>query len=53
VHVHFFGTATLSFAAGVQVRAGDVIEIAAQPFRLPLRNPVAQADSPLTGVRAL
>ena len=45
VHVHFFGTATLSFAAGIQVRDGDVFEIAAQPFRLPLRNPMARADS--------
>jgi hypothetical protein len=53
VHVHFFGTATLSFAAGVQVRVGDVFEIAAQPFRLPLRNPVALSDSATTPVRAL
>lgn len=53
VHVHFFGTATLSFAAGIEVRAGDVIEIAAPPFRLPLRNPVARADVPTTDVRAL
>ena len=53
VHVHFFGTATLSFAAGVQVRDGDVCEIAAQPFRLPLRNPIARADSAATPVQAL
>jgi hypothetical protein len=53
VHVHFFGTATLSFAAGVQVRAGDVFEIAAQPFRLPLRNAVARADLAAAPVRAL
>jgi hypothetical protein len=38
VHVHFFGTATLSFADGVQTRDGDVFEISAEPFRLPLRN---------------
>ena len=53
VHVHFFGTATLSFAAGIQVRAGDVIEIAAQPFRLPLRNEVARVDSAAVAVQAL
>jgi hypothetical protein len=53
VHVHFFGTATLSFAAGVQVQAGDVLEIEAQPFRLPLRNPVARADSAFAAVRPL
>jgi hypothetical protein len=41
VHVHFFGTATLSFAAGVSAQAGDVFEISAAPFRLPLRNPLA------------
>ena len=53
VHVHFFGTATLSFAAGVEMRDGDVFEIAAQPFRLPLRNPIARADSAATPVQAL
>jgi hypothetical protein len=52
VHVHFFGTATLSFAAGVQVSVGDVFEISAQPFRLPLRNPLAVVDSAMTKVRA-
>jgi hypothetical protein len=40
VHVHFFGTATLSFAAGVETREGDVFEISAPPFHLPLRNPL-------------
>jgi hypothetical protein len=53
VHVHFFGTATLSFAAGIQVRVGDVFEIEAQPFRLPLRNPVARTESAATPVQAL
>lgn len=43
VHVHFFGTATLSFAEGIEVRTGDVFEIEAAPFRIPLRNPLAQA----------
>jgi hypothetical protein len=38
VHVHFFGTATLSFADGVRVLDGDVFEIEAAPFTLPLRN---------------
>lgn len=40
VHCHFFGTATLSFAAGIEVRPGDIFEIAAAPFGQPLRNPV-------------
>ena len=38
IHVHFFGTATLSFSDGVQTEAGDVFEIEATPFALPLRN---------------
>jgi hypothetical protein len=38
VHVHFFGTATLSFAEGVTTQEGDVFEITAEPFRLPLSN---------------
>lgn len=43
VHVHFFGTATLSFADGVQVRPGDVFEIEADAFSVPLRNPLSPA----------
>jgi hypothetical protein len=38
VHVHFFGTATLSFAEGVTTQEGDVFELTAEPFRLPLSN---------------
>jgi hypothetical protein len=41
VHVHFFGTATLSFSDGVRTQPGDVFEIEAMPFALPLRNPLA------------
>ena len=41
VHCHFFGTATLSFAAGFRTQAGDVFEIAAPGFGRPLRNPLA------------
>ncbi|QDC37730.1 AraD1 family protein [Sphingobium fuliginis] len=43
VHVHFFGTATLSFADGVQTQEGDVFEIIAAPFTLPVRNPLKRA----------
>ncbi|OUC08676.1 hypothetical protein RY27_07575, partial [Litorilinea aerophila] len=46
VHCHYFGTATLSFAAGVQARPGDVFEIAAPDFGRPLRNPLAAAAEP-------
>lgn len=38
VHVHFFGTATLSFADDIQVQAGDSFEIEVEAFGPPLRN---------------
>lgn len=41
IHVHFFGTATLSFSDGIRTEPGDVFEISAAPFALPLRNPLA------------
>ena len=41
LHVHMFGTATLSFADGIKTQAGDVFEIEATPFGLPLTNPLA------------
>ena len=53
VHVHFFGTATLSFADGVTTRDGDVFEIMAAPFLLALRNPLATAPAMSLTVRAL
>jgi hypothetical protein len=53
LHVHFFGTATLSFSDGIKTRAGDVFEIEAQPFLLPLRNPLKTVEAPPAGVRVL
>ena len=44
IHVHFFGTATLSFADGVQTQEGDVFEIEAAPFLMPLRNRLVHAE---------
>ena len=38
IHVHFFGTSTASFADGFATKDGDVFEIEAPPFSLPLRN---------------
>ncbi|MDR9437969.1 MAG: GguC family protein, partial [Halomonas sp.] len=38
VHVHFFGTATLSFADYVHTREGDRFEITLPEFGRPLRN---------------
>lgn len=43
IHVHFFGTATLSFADGIATCPGDVFEVSAAPFSLPLRNPLERA----------
>jgi hypothetical protein len=53
VHVHFFGTATLSFSEGVQTLPGDVFEIEAAPFSLPLRNPLAAGERREVTVTAL
>ena len=53
VHVHFFGTATLSFADGVRVQPGDVFEIEADAFSVPLRNALSQSDAPDFDLRAL
>lgn len=55
VHIHFFGTATLSFADQVRTRPGDVFEIACPLFGPSLRNTIAEAAAPLPpgGVRAL
>jgi hypothetical protein len=53
LHIHFFGTATLSFADGVQTREGDIFEIEAQPFALPLRNPLKIVAPPPSALRVL
>jgi hypothetical protein len=53
VHVHMFGTATLSFADGVRAEPGDVFEIEAPAFGLPLRNPLAQGEDIVAAVRVL
>jgi hypothetical protein len=53
IHVHCFGTATLSFAAGVRTKKGDVFEIEAEPFGLPLRNPLDVGKREKIAVKAL
>jgi hypothetical protein len=53
VHVHFFGTATLSFSDGVKTQEGDAFEIEAAPFTLPLRNPLARAPENSVAVKVL
>jgi len=53
VHVHFFGTATLSFSDGFRTEPGDEFEIEADAFGLPLRNGLVRADEPQPEVRVL
>ncbi|MEX0758524.1 MAG: AraD1 family protein, partial [Tistlia sp.] len=57
LHVHMFGTATLSFADGFRTEPGDLFEIEAEAFGLPLRNPLelpdAGAGQAVAAVRAL
>jgi hypothetical protein len=53
VHVHCFGTATLSFADGIRAQEGDVFEISAPPFRIPLRNTFGRCQAPSVEVRPL
>lgn len=45
LHVHFFGTDCLSFAAGVRLEDGDVIQASFKGFGRPLRNVVHLAKS--------
>ena len=54
VHVHSFGTATLSFADGIRCVPGDRFEIEADAFHLPLVNPLSRMDEEgWVGVRPL
>jgi hypothetical protein len=53
VHVHFFGTATLSFSAGVKTENGDIFEIEADAFVFPLRNGLSTAPVAPFAVAAL
>ena len=53
VHVHMFGTATLSFADGIKPEEGDVFEIEVPEFGLALRNPLKIAAEEQISVRQL
>jgi hypothetical protein len=53
LHVHFFGTATLSFADGIKIQDGDVVEISAPVFGRPLVNRIEFVPSRSSDVRAL
>jgi hypothetical protein len=51
--VHFFGCGTLSFADGVKTQQGDVFEIRADAFLLPLRNRMSAASPAAFSVKPL
>jgi hypothetical protein len=53
VHVYFLGASVLSFADGVRLEPGDVMEISAPAFGRPLRNAVqrSQASGPIDVIR--
>jgi hypothetical protein len=53
VHVHFFGTSTLSIADLVKTAPGDVFEISAEGFGRPLRNPLVRTPAPTGTIKSL
>lgn len=53
VHVHFFGTAVLSFGDGVRLQDGDVMQVTVGSFGRPLRNPVRIAHATQTLVSTI
>ena len=53
VHVHTFGTATLSIASGIVTEPGDIFEIEAPGFGLPLVNPLAVGKPEKIAVKKL
>ena len=53
VHLHYFGTATLSVSDGFKTQPGDVFEISCEAFGLPLANPIGSVAAPWPVVKAL
>nr|WP_281242900.1 AraD1 family protein [Halomonas muralis] len=53
IHVHFFGTATLSFSDDVRTQQGDVFEIEAGGFGPALRNSLATLEQEPPVVREI
>jgi hypothetical protein len=53
IHVHTFGTATLSVASGISTQRGDIFEISAPEFGLPLVNPLAVGKKRKVAIRKL
>jgi hypothetical protein len=53
VHIHFFGTATLSVADNIVVKPGETFEIDAPQFGPPLRNKLAVHQTTMAKVKTL
>ena len=53
IHVHVFGTATLSFVDGIRLQDGDEMEIDCPQLGRPLRNPIRTATYSDPSVAAL
>ncbi|KPF57718.1 MAG: GguC protein [Alphaproteobacteria bacterium] len=53
LHIHMYGTATLSVADGFVTQEGDVFEIESPQFGLPLRNRLAKAAAETVKVKML
>lgn len=53
IHVHFFGTAALSFSEGIQLKDGDVMQASFEGFGRPLLNPVRTIGDVQKLVRAI
>ena len=46
VHVHFYGAGAFSFGAGIELKDGDVSEIAFEGYGRPLRNSILIEEKP-------
>lgn len=53
VHIHFFGTATLSVADGISVQAGETFEVESPQFGPALRNRLAVEQTSFAKVKPL
>lgn len=53
IHIHFFGTGTLSFGDGFETNVGDVFEIESTDFGRPLRNTLKKVESKSLPVKTL
>jgi hypothetical protein len=53
VHIHYFGTAALSFGDGVRLQDGDIMQVRVDGFGRALRNPVRVAGGTQSLVSAI